>query len=88
MRVGPVSTPRDLGPEWQERGIVRAGGEMKPAFRIILAVLLLFVAAFCVFQAVAAGEMPEMQRSYWLIDGIAGLASVSTACWLLWPRKR
>jgi len=60
---------------------------MRPAVRIVIAALLLIVAAFCVYQAIAAGEMPEAQRAFWLIDGIVGLASVWGACWLLWPRK-
>ena len=59
-----------------------------PTFaRVVLGVLLL-VAAFCVFPAVAAGERPEAQWAYLLIDGAVGLASVAGACWLLWPRRQ
>ena len=59
-----------------------------PTFvRIILAVCLLLVSAFCVYQGIAAGEFPESRSAYWLIDGIIGLASLSGACWLVWPMR-
>jgi hypothetical protein len=60
---------------------------MRPAVRIVIAILLFCVAAFCGFQALAAGEMPEVQRSYRLLDGFIGLTSFSAASWLMWPRK-
>jgi hypothetical protein len=55
--------------------------------RKTLAVVLLLVAAGCVFQAVAAGEFPEAQWAYVLIDGVVGLASLLGAGWLLGPRR-
>jgi threonine/homoserine/homoserine lactone efflux protein len=53
-------------------------------FRMIFAVLLMLAAAFCVFQAFAAGELSD-PRVYWVIDGIIGMATLGGACWLLWP---
>ena len=55
--------------------------------RMILAVFLLLVAAFCVYQVIAGGESSESRWAYWLLDGIIGLASLAGACWLL-GRKR
>ena len=60
---------------------------MPTAVRMILAVLLLLVAAFCVYQTVAAGELTESRWTYWLLDGIIGLASLAGACWLLWHKR-
>jgi hypothetical protein len=60
---------------------------MRRAVRIVIAILLFFVAAFCVFQVLAAGEMPEAQRTYWLLDGFIGVASFSAGCWLIQRRK-
>jgi hypothetical protein len=61
--------------------------DMPTFVRMFLAVLLLLVAAFCVYQAIAAGEFPESRGTYWLIDGMIGLASLSGVCWLLWPNR-
>ncbi len=66
---------------------LRGDEDLPTSVRRILAVLLLLVAAFCVYQAVAAGEFPESRRIYWLIDGTIGLASLSGACRLLWHTR-
>ena len=55
--------------------------------RVVFAVVLLLVAAGCVFQAVAAGEFPAARGAYVLIDGVVGLASLFGAGWLLGPRR-
>jgi hypothetical protein len=59
---------------------------MATSGRIVSAVVLLLVATFCVYQAIAAQESGA-QLAYWLIDGVVGLACVVGASWLLWPKR-
>jgi len=53
---------------------------------MISAVVLFLIAAFCIYQAIAAGEI-EAWWSYWRTDGIVALACVIGACWLIRPMR-
>jgi hypothetical protein len=56
--------------------------------RILLSVILLLIAAGCVYQAVAAREAPRSQWwAYWTIDAIIGIPCLLGAGWLLSSRR-
>jgi hypothetical protein len=61
-----------------------SGDEDMPTLaQMTLAALLVVIAAFCVYQGLAAGGLPENRWAHWLIDGIIGLTSLSGAGWLI-----
>jgi len=50
---------------------------------MLLAALPLLIAAFCAYQALAAGELDGGRESFRLIDGAVGIASLFGTGWLL-----
>lgn len=61
---------------------------MTKLIRIAGAVLLIGVAAFCVFGFLAAAEAPSEIVFFRVLYSVIGLASFGTAGWLAWPRSR
>jgi hypothetical protein len=60
---------------------------MSSVVRVVGAVLLAGVAAFCAFGFVAAAEDAGAAPALRLLHGTAGAASLAGAAWLAWPRR-
>lgn len=60
---------------------------MSKLIRIVGAILLIGVAAFCVFGFLASSEAPaDSVGFYRTLYSLVGIASLGTAGWLCWRR--
>jgi hypothetical protein len=77
-----------LGAGWllRTRGTIRALAS--GTIRALVSVLLLLIAAACVFQSFAAMEAPrESWWIFWTVDAVVGFSCLLGAGWLLRTRR-
>jgi hypothetical protein len=77
--------PIEEGLDRRRQSRLEKGLGMATSGRIVSAVVLLLVATFRVYQAIAARESGA-RLAYWLIDRVVGRACVVGASWLFWPK--